>query len=157
MDTSPSQDSHTQTHSHLEAISINQFESTHSSCFWTVGGNYCYYWIMWRKPTQMLVEEVKIDTYYSPREIHNSWYKSSELGIGPRTFFFLLLLQWNCQQLSRLFRHVCLEGDHQWMWVEKATAAKAAQSENKLKYLTPGNNYKRLTPSWSALPSEQRS
>lgn len=34
------------------------------------------------------------------------------------------------------------EGDHQWMWIEKAAAAKAAQPE--LKYLTAGNNYKRL-------------
>lgn len=40
--------------------------------------------------------------------------------------------------------HVFLEGDHQWMWVEKATATKAAQPELKLKYLTPGNNCKRL-------------
>lgn len=30
------------------------------------------------------------------------------------------------------------------MWVEKATATKAAQPELKLKYLTPGNNCKRL-------------
>lgn len=36
------------------------------------------------------------------------------------------------------------EGDHQWMWIEKATAAEAVQPELKLKYLTAGNNYKRL-------------